>query len=93
MKRFVTGLMAVVFLIVFAGMSSAGMMDALKGKAEEAQAQAGETMESKEAEGAQSIEAQGAAKEEGGNMGGSMMDQVKEGAKEKTNEMIDNVGK
>ena len=50
-------------------------------------------MESKEAEGAQSIEAQGAAKEEGGSMGGSMMDQVKEGAKEKTNEMIDNVGK
>ncbi len=89
MKRFVTGLMAVLFVFGLTGMSSAGMMDDLKGKAEEAKGQASETMENKEAEAGQSIEAQGAAKEEGGGM----MDQVKEGAKEKTNEMIDNVGK
>ena len=85
--------MAAWFLVGLAGFTSAGMMDALKGKAEEAQEQASETMENKQAEAGQSIEAQGAAKEESGSMGGGMMDQVKEGAKEKTNEMIDSVGK
>ncbi|MGE0474829.1 MAG: hypothetical protein AB7P17_14440 [Nitrospirales bacterium] len=92
MKRFLTGLLAVLFVCGLTGFSTAGMMDDLKGQAD----QATDTMESKGAEASQSIKAQGTAKEKGG----SMMDQVKEGAKEKTedakektNEMIDNVGK
>lgn len=89
MKRSIAGLLAVLFAFGLAGVSTAGMMDSLKGKAEEAKEQAHGTMESTEAEAGKSIEAKEATKPEAG----SMMDQVKEGAKEKTNEMIDNVGK
>ncbi|HBP90171.1 MAG: hypothetical protein KC592_04850 [Nitrospira sp.] len=94
MKQVLSAVLAVVFVVGLVGMSTAGMMDTLKGKAEEAkeassQAQAHEAMGMKGAEKEQAIEAQGATTQEEGGM----MDQVKESAKEKTNETIDNIGK
>jgi hypothetical protein len=78
-----------IFVMSLGSVSFAGMMDSLDGKAEEAKQDASETMENKEAEPGKAIEAQDATKEEAGGM----MDRVKEGAKEHSNEMIDNVGK
>ena len=96
MRKSVAGLLSVLFVFGLASVSAAGMMDSLKGQAEGAKKEAQETMENTKAEASKSIEAKEATKKEGG----SMMDQVKEGAKgkteeakQKTNEMIDNVGK
>lgn len=89
MRRLSAGFLAVVCVCGLVGVSTAGMMDALKGKAEEAKQEAQETMEKKDAEPGKAIEAQEASKQEAGGM----MEQVKEGAKEKVNETIDNIGK
>ncbi|MDH3504251.1 MAG: hypothetical protein OEM58_06950 [Nitrospirota bacterium] len=94
MKQVLSAVLSVLFVVGLVGVSSAGMMDTLKGKAEEAkeassEAQAHEGMEMKGTEKEQAIEAQGATKEEDGGM----MEKAKEGAKEKVDETIDNVGK
>lgn len=94
MKQVLSAVLSVLFVVGLVGVSTAGMMDTMKGKAEEAkeassEAQAHEGMDMKGAEKEQAIEAQGATKQEEGGM----MDEVKEGAKEKTNETIDNIGK
>ena len=102
MKQVLSAVFSVLFVVGVAGVSTAGMMDDMKGKAEEAneastKAQKGmemkgaghEGMEMKGAEKKQAIEAQGATKEKAGGM----MDQMKERAKEKTNETIDSIGK
>ena len=89
MKTFMIAVVTGLFVMSIGSVSFAGMMDSLKGKAEEAKQEATETMESKEAEPGKTIEAQGATKEEAGGM----MDQAKETAKETVNEKIDNLGK
>jgi hypothetical protein len=89
MRRPLAGLLAVLFVFGLAGVSTAGMMDTLKGQAEETKKEAQGTMQKKEAESKKAIEAKEATKPQAGGM----MDQVKEGAKEKVNETIDNIGK
>lgn len=89
MRRSIAGLLTVLCVFGLAGVSTAGMMDTLKGKAEETKKEAQGTMEKKQAESSKAIEAKEATKPEAG----SMMDQVKEGAKEKVDETIDNIGK
>jgi hypothetical protein len=92
MRQVTSGVLSVLFVIGLAGVSMAGMMDELTGKADEAKESAAEAhkgMDMKETEAGKAIEAKDATKEEAGGM----MDQVKEGAKEKTNETIDNIGK
>jgi len=89
----------VLFVIGLAGVSTAGMKDALKGKAEEAKGASTEAhkgMDMKEAGTEAAIETQSATKEEAGGM----IDQLKEGAKgevnekgKTVNESIDNIGK
>ncbi|MEX2494256.1 MAG: hypothetical protein WD425_21160 [Nitrospirales bacterium] len=69
--------------------SFAGMMESLKGKADEAKHESIESMANKKPESGKAIEAKDATKGEAGGM----MDQLKQGAKEKTNETIDNMGK
>jgi hypothetical protein len=78
-----------IFVMSLGSVSFAGMMDSLKGKADEAKQESIETMANKEAEPGKAIEAKDATKEKAGGM----MDQLKEGAKEKINETIDNMGK
>ncbi len=89
MKKFMIAVVTGLFVMSVGSVSFAGMMDSLKGKAEEAKQEAHETMENKEVEPGKTIDAQDATKEEAGGM----MDEVKEGAKGKANETIDNIGK
>lgn len=98
MKQVLSAALSVMFVVSLAGVSSAGMMDTLKGKAEEAKetSDVHKGMDMKGAETGQAIEAQGATKKEAAGM----MDEIKEGAKDKVdetketaNETIDNIGK
>lgn len=99
MKQVLSAVLSVLFVVGLVGVSTAGMMDTLKGKAEEAKeasSEAHEGMDMKGAEKEQAIEAQGATKQEEGGM----MDQFKEGAKgevdekgKEANETIENIGK
>ena len=92
MRQVLSGVLSVLFVIGLAGASTAGMMDTLKGKAEEAKEASTEGhkgMDMKEAEPGEAIEAKGATKEEAGGM----MDQVKEEAQEKAKETMDTMGK
>ncbi|MDH5563757.1 MAG: hypothetical protein OEY91_09080 [Nitrospirota bacterium] len=89
MKKFMIAVVTSLFVMSVGSVSFAGMMDALKGKAEEAKQEATETMEKQEAEPGKAIEAKDATKEEAGGM----MDQAKETAKETVNEKIDGLGK
>ena len=99
MRQVMTGILSVLFVVSLAGAGTAGMMDTMKGKADEAKVAATEAhkgMDMKAVESGKAIDATSATKEEAGGM----MDQLKEGAKgevnktkEKTNETIDNIGK
>ncbi len=89
MQKFMIAVVTSLFVMSIASVSFAGMMDSLKGKAEEAKQEASETMETKEAEPGKAIEAQDATKEEAGGM----MDEAKETVKETVNEKIDDIGK
>ena len=97
MKRYMVSVLSVLFVVGLAGTSLAGSMEEMKGTAEGAQKGATETMEMKGIEAKEaSKEAQEATQQEAG----SMMDQLKEGAKgevnekgKDVNEAIDKVGK
>lgn len=99
MRQLAFGILCVLFVIGVAGASAAGMMDTLKGKAEEAKettTEAQKDMDMKDVGKNQAIEAKDATKQEAGGM----IDQLKEGAKgevDKTgktvDETIDNIGK
>lgn len=89
MKRYMIAVVTGLFVLSVGSVSFAGMMDALKGKAEETKQEAHETMEQEAAEPGKAIEAKDATKEEATGM----MDQVKETAKETVNEKIDDLGK
>ena len=98
MKQVLFAVLSVLFVVGLVGVSSAGMMDTMKGKAEEAQetSDVHKGMDMTEHAKEHAIEAQGATKEEGAGM----MDEIKEGAKgevnktkETANDMIDNIGK
>lgn len=97
MKPILSAVLSMLCVVVFVGVSSAGMMDTLQGKADEAKADQAKEASSDAHSGmampgaktGQAIDAQSATKEEAG----SMMDQVKEGAKQQTNEAIDGIGK
>ena len=97
MKRYMVSVLSVLFALGLVGTSFAGSMEEMKGKAEGAQKEATESMETKEIEAKEaSKEAQEATQKEAGGM----MDQLKEGAKGKVdetgkdvNETIDKVGK
>ena len=99
MRQVLSGVLSVLFVIGLAGVSTAGMMDTMKGQAQEASeasTDAHKGMDMMDAGKEQAIEAQSATKEEVGGM----MDQLKEGAKgevnekgKEVNETIDNIGK
>ena len=99
MRQVLSGALSLVFVIGLSGMSTAGMMDAMKGQAQEASeasTDAHKGMDMMDAGKEQAIEAQSATKEQAGGM----MDQLKEGAKDEVNEKgkevnekIDNIGK
>lgn len=99
MKKVLSAVFSVLFVVGLAGVSSAGMMDTLKGKADETTKTSTDAHKGMDMTGAakeQAIEAQSATKEEAGGM----MDQLKEGAKgevnktkDTANETIDNIGK
>jgi hypothetical protein len=96
MRQVLSGVLSVLFVIELAGVSMAGMMDTMKGQAQEASTDAHKGMDMKESGKEAAIEAQSATKEEVGGM----MDQLKEGAKgevnekgKEVNETIDNIGK
>ena len=89
MKKFMIAVVTGLFVMSVGSLSFAGMMDSLKGKAEEAKQEASETMEKKEVEPGKAIEAQDATKKEAGGM----MDEAKETAKETVDEKIDSLGK
>ncbi len=68
----------------------AGMLDDLKGKAEETKQEASDAMKSEKADAEKAIEAKDAStKEEAGDM----MKQAKDKVKETVNEKIDSLGK
>ncbi len=92
MKKLMISVLTGLFLMSLGSVSLAGMMDKLKGKAEEAKQETSETMEnqeaskmmeSQEAEPERSIEAQDATKEESGGM----MDKAEETVKEKLGDL------
>lgn len=99
MRQVLSGILSVLVVIGLAGMSTAGMMDTLKGKAEaagEASADPHQGMDMKEAGKEAVIESKSATEKEAGGM----MDQLKEGAKgevnktkETVNKTIDDIGK
>lgn len=99
MKKVLSAVLSVLFVVGVAGVSFAGMMDTLKGKADETtqtSTDAHKGMDMTEHAKEHAIEAQSATKEEAGGM----MDQIKEGAKgevnktkDTANETIDNIGK
>lgn len=99
MKQVLSAVLSVLFVVGVVGVSSAGMMDTLKGKADETTKTSTDAHKDMDMTGAakeQAIKAQGATKKEAGGM----MDELKEGAKgevnktkETANETIDNIGK
>ncbi len=99
MKQVLSAVLSVLFVVGVVGVSTAGMMDTLKGKADETtktSTDAHKGMDMTDAAKEQAIEAQGATKQEAGGM----MDQLKEGAKgevnktgKTANETIDTMGK
>lgn len=99
MKKVLSSVLFVLCVVGLAGVSSAGMMDTLKGKADEATETTTDAHKGMDMTGAakeQAIEAQSATQKEAGGM----MDQLKDGAKgevnktkETANDMIDNIGK
>ncbi|WP_342349768.1 hypothetical protein [uncultured Nitrospira sp.] len=99
MKQVLSVVLSVFFVVGLAGVSSAGMMDSLKGKADETtktSTDAHKGMDMTDAAKEQAIKAQSGTKEEAGGM----MDQLKDGAKgevnktgKTANETIDNIGK
>ncbi len=99
MKKVLSAVLSVLFVVGVVGVSTAGMMDTLKGKSDKATETSTDAHKGMDMTGAakeQAIEAQSATKGEAGGM----MDQLKEGAKgevnktkETTNETIDNIGK
>jgi hypothetical protein len=89
MKKLILTVVMGFFVMSVGSLSFAGMMDSLKGKAEEAKQEASETMEAKEAEPGKAIEAKDATKEEAGGM----MDEAKETVKETVDEKIDSLDK
>jgi hypothetical protein len=100
MKKLMVMVATSLFLTGLVSLSLAGgMMDTMKGKAEEAKGASTEAhkgMDMKEAGTEAAIETQSATKEEAGGM----VDQLKEGAKgevnkkgKTVNESIDNIGK
>ena len=99
MKQVLSAVLSVLCLVGLAGVSTAGMMDAVKSKADETTKTATDAhkgMDMTEHAKEHAIEAQNATKEEAGGM----MDQLKEGAKgevnktgKTANETIDNIGK
>ena len=99
MRQVLAGILSVLFVVGLTGMSSAGMMDTLKGKADEASKASTDPhqgMDMKEAGKDAAIETKSATQQEAAGM----MDQLKEGAKgevnktkETVNDTIDNIGK
>lgn len=99
MKKVLSTVLSVLCVVGVVGVSTAGVMDSLKGKADEAtetSTDAHKGADMMDAAKDQAIEAQNATKEEAGGM----MDQLKEGAKgqvnktkDTANETIDNIGK
>jgi hypothetical protein len=99
MKQVLSAVLSVLFVVGVVGVSTAGMMDTLKGQAEEATETSTDTHKGMDMTGAakeQAIEAQSPTKEEAGGM----MDQLKEGAKgevdekgKEANETIENISK
>ncbi len=90
MKKLMISVLTGLFIMSVGSLSLAGMLDDLKGKAEETKQEASETMKSEKAEAEKSIEAKDASTKEGT---GDMMDQAKEKVKETVNEKIDGLGK
>ena len=95
MKKFMVTMVTGLFLVGLAGLSLAGMADDLLKKSDEAtqkvneaNAQAQEGKQKLDA-GQEAIEAQSATKQGTGDM----PQQLKDAAKEKSNETIDNLGK
>ena len=95
MKKISTAVLTGLFLIALAGLSSAGMMDDVLKKSDEAAQSVNEANTKaqdageKAKSGQDAIEAKGAAKEEAGDMS----QQLREAAKEKSNETIDSIGR
>lgn len=99
MKKVLSSVLSVLCVVGVVGVSTAGMMDTLKGKSDEATEASTDAHKGMDMTGAakeQAIEAQSATKKEAGGM----MDQLKEGAKgevnktkDTANETIDNIGK
>ncbi len=90
MKKFMILVLTGLFVMSVSSLSLAGMLDDLKGKAEETKQEASDTMKSEKAEAEKSIESKGASTKEGA---GDMMDQAKDKVKETVNEKIDAIGK
>ena len=95
MKKFMVTMVTGLFLVGLTSLSFAGMADDLMKKSDEAtqkvneaNAQAQEGKQKLDA-GQEAIEAQSATKQETGDM----TQQLKEAAKEKSSETIDNLGK
>ena len=91
MKQVLSAALSVLVVVGVVGVSTAGMMDSLKGKAEETQEISSEAHKGMDMTGdkkEQAIEAQGATKEEASGM----MDQAKETAKDQAKEKIDTLG-
>ena len=99
MRQVLSGVLSVMFVIGLAGVATAGMMDTMKGKADEASKAATDPhqgMDMKEAGKEAAIETKSATQQKAGGM----MDQLKEGAKgevnqksKEANETIDKIGK
>lgn len=89
MKKLMIAVLMGLFMMSLGSVSLAGMMDSLKGKAEETKQDAHESMEMKNAEPGKAIEAKEATKKEADGM----MGEAKEAVKETVNEKIDSLGK
>ena len=81
------------FVMSVGNVSFAGMLDELKGKAEEVKQEAGETMDKTAAEPGKAIKTQAASNGETGDMMDQAKEKVKETVKETVNEKIDSFGK
>jgi len=95
MKKFTLAMATGLFLVGLADLSLAGMMDDLLKKSDEATQKVNETNTQSEKgmqklnSGQEGIKSQDATKQETGDM----IQELKEGAKEQTNETIENLGK
>ncbi len=96
MSKLTLALLTGIFFVALSGLSSAGMMDDMLKKSDEAtqkvndaNAKAQETGKTMDAEHQKAIDAQSSAKQESGDLS----QQLRDAAKEKSNETIDSIGK